>query len=419
MDEQKTESYSFEIKCLNCSKTMNVQGLKLLRDPEPQKENGNQNILKDNWIKIPFSFCENCNWRNILIGNSWKIYENVFTPFTKIIKEINFEILPKEFRNYFKSDHINQIAHPLIKKKDIDLLSEKLKKAVKKFFYDPESLTGQERDNIYQNLYRLKLKDLDKKIEKVEAKKRISNHFKSKYFVNPKIAIDVKKPFEFQGVESFITVKSSEILKNLDRVEKKLKILEVGYAFDYNYIDILCEDNNSNLVLIKNTDNKNKFESLCQLQMNLSYVNKFKKSIFEEVEKKEFNKIQGFIICDDLIGSHGFQMALDGSKYEIKLISNSIYKRIEKIIGFDFTNTDEDLMIKEAVEIMLYHRNADFEHFYTHLEFLQEESLSLKNQKFLDRLLKELKPLKEMGFKKRQMFKLKKLFPEWEFEKIR
>ena len=76
-------------------------------------------------------------------------------------------------------------------------------------------------------------------------------------------------------------------------------------------------------------------------------------------------------------------------------------------------------MKKEAVEIMLYRRNADFEHFYTHLEFLQEESLSLKNQKFLDRLLKELKPLKEMGFKKRQMFKLKKLFPEWEFEKIR
>ena len=73
-------------------------------------------------------------------------------------------------------------------------------------------------------------------------------------------------------MESFKTVKSSEILKNLDRVEEKLKILEVGYAFDYNYIDILCEDNNSNLVLIKNTDNKNKFEALCQPQMNLSFV---------------------------------------------------------------------------------------------------------------------------------------------------
>lgn len=54
-----------------------------------------------------------------------------------------------------------------------------------------------------------------------------------------------------------------------------------------------------------------------------------------------------------------------------------------------------------------------------HLEFLQEESLSSKNQQFLDRLLKELKPLKEMDFKNRQMHKLKKLFPEWEFEKIR
>jgi len=111
-------------------------------------------------------------------------------------------------------------------------------------------------------------------------------------------------------------------------------------------------------------------------------------------------------------------MALDGSKYDIKLISNSIYKRIEKIIGFDFTNTDEDLMIKEAIEIMLYHKNADFEHFYIHLEFLREESLSLKNQKFLDRLLKELQPLKERGGKKRQMYKLKDLFPEWNLRKL-
>jgi len=75
-------------------------------------------------------------------------------------------------------------------------------------------------------------------------------------------------------------------------------------------------------------------------------------------------------------------------------------------------------MIKEAVDVMLYRRIADFEQFYMHLEFLQEESLSSENQKFLDRLLKELKPLKEMIFKKRQMYKLKELFPGWEFERI-
>ena len=119
-----------------------------------------------------------------MIKNSWKIYKNIFTPFTKIIKEINFDVLPKELRKYFKSNHINQIAHPLIKKKDIDLLPEKLKMAVKKYFYDPESLSDQERDNIYQNLYRLKFEELDKKTERIEAKKRIANHFKSKHFIN-------------------------------------------------------------------------------------------------------------------------------------------------------------------------------------------------------------------------------------------
>lgn len=76
-------------------------------------------------------------------------------------------------------------------------------------------------------------------------------------------------------------------------------------------------------------------------------------------------------------------------------------------------------MIKEAVDVMLYRRNADFKHLYMHLEFLQEESLSSENRKFVDRLLKELKPLKEMDFKKRQIYKLKKLFPGWEFERKR
>jgi len=112
---------------------------------------------------IYITTCETCNWRNELDTDP------CIEPIT-----LKSKMLP---------DFSTQICYPLIEKKDLEYLPEKLKKSVETFFRNPEKLTKEQYDNIYHNLYRGNLKIFERISKRYRNKLKLSLFFKNTNFL--------------------------------------------------------------------------------------------------------------------------------------------------------------------------------------------------------------------------------------------
>lgn len=106
--------------------------------------------------------CEYCNWRNELNDTP------AITPIT--LKTKTFE------------DYSCQICYPLIEKRLLQFLPNKLKEAVETYFKKPSDFSKEMYQNIYHNLYRKELGKMSKRIKILTTKIKFAEFFQNSNF---------------------------------------------------------------------------------------------------------------------------------------------------------------------------------------------------------------------------------------------
>lgn len=113
--------------------------------------------------------CRNCGWIvNLVLPNT----------FQKLLEREDFDPITWIERNPPEVEH-RLYFYPPLKNDDLDHLPEKLRLAVVTFFKDPDKLTDKQRQNIYHNLYRQSLEELEQKIKSLKTRKRFTKFFQS------------------------------------------------------------------------------------------------------------------------------------------------------------------------------------------------------------------------------------------------
>lgn len=128
--------------------------------------------------------CDECAWINEFSYNTTVIADPIAMKTQKI-------------------EDKKQICYPPIENKDIKYLPDKLEKAVKEWFKDPDSISKKDKDNIYTNLLNLDIDYWYFKKMKADAKIELAKFFKKIHKRNQSIQEIEDKPLEENYKENY------------------------------------------------------------------------------------------------------------------------------------------------------------------------------------------------------------------------